>query len=108
MNDTDKTWFFAEVHAEQGRLRAFIRSLGVRIDSVDDIAQEAFVVAWQKRQQFQRDSNFGAWVREIAKGIVMNEFRKSSRRRRIIDDVLSHELIGSDKRFPTQSADHSG
>ena len=93
MEASDKTWFLTEVKAEQARLRAYVRSLGVLADSVDDVAQEAFVVAWKKRDVFQRDSNFGAWVREIAKGIVVNEFRKAGRRRRIMNETLSHELV---------------
>lgn len=90
---SDRIWFFELVAAEQVGVRAFVRSLGVRLDAVDDVAQEAFVVAWKKRDNFQRGSNFGAWVREIAKGIVINEFRKESRRRRIMDESLSRELM---------------
>jgi RNA polymerase sigma-70 factor, ECF subfamily len=101
MDTDDKSWFMCEVRKEHARLRAFVRSLGVRIDSVDDIAQEAFVVAWEKRAQFQRGSNFSAWVREISRGIIRNEFRKAQRRQRIIDDMLSQELLEASISYET-------
>ena len=105
MKQTDKNWFLELVAAEQSGVRAFVRSLGVRADAVDDIAQEAFVVAWKKRDAFQRGSNFGTWVREIAKGIVINEFRKSARRRRIMDESLSEELIEAATVYERPDAD---
>ena len=37
-------WFMEQVENEQSGLKGFIRMLGVRPESVDDIAQEAFVI----------------------------------------------------------------
>jgi len=45
----------------------FVRSLGMRAEAADDVAQEAFVVAFEKLQTFERGTNFGAWVRTIAR-----------------------------------------
>ena len=50
----DHDWFLERVRREQAGLRAFIRSLGMRAEVVDDVAQQAFVVAFQKLQTFER------------------------------------------------------
>jgi len=64
-NTPDNDWFMQQVELEQSGLRGFIRMLGVRPESVDDIAQETFVVAYKKLAMFERGTNFGAWLRTI-------------------------------------------
>ena len=75
-------------------LRAFIRSLGVDPDWVDDIAQEAFLIAFDQFDTFDSQRDFGKWVRGIAANIVRNEIRKRARRRRILNVGLSEILTG--------------
>jgi len=76
------------------RVRAFVRSLGVDSDWVDDIAQEAFLTAYDQWDSFDSKRDFGKWVRGIAANIVRNEIRKAARRRRILDASLSEILEG--------------
>jgi RNA polymerase sigma-70 factor (ECF subfamily) len=76
------------------RVRAFVRSLGVDSDWVDDIAQEAFLTAYDQWDTFDAKRDFGKWVRGIAANIVRNEIRKATRRRRILDASLSEILAG--------------
>ena len=61
--------------------------LGVRPESVDDIAQETFVIAYRKLTMFERGTNFGAWLRTIARNLVRNELRRQGRRRVLANDV---------------------
>ena len=75
------------------RLRAFVRSLGVEPDWVDDIAQEAFVKAYKDWDSFDQSRSFGKWVRGIAANIVRNEIRKQTRRRRLLHSDLAHLLV---------------
>ena len=70
------TWFLEQVQREQSRLRSSIRTLGVRAEAVDDIAQDALVIALTKLEDFDRGGDFGAWVRQIARRLVANERRK--------------------------------
>lgn len=83
------------VRANHAGLRAFIRSLGVDALWVDDIAQEAFIVAYQRMEEFDADRDFGAWVRGIARNLVINERRKTARRKRILSDNLTDVLVSS-------------
>lgn len=91
----DNQWFLEQVRNEQARLRAFIRVLGVRAEAVDDIAQDAFVVAFEKRDTFGREGqqNFGAWVRGIARKLVANAARKEMRRRQLLSDGFTDLVL---------------
>jgi RNA polymerase sigma-70 factor (ECF subfamily) len=79
------------------RLRAFVRSLGVVPDWVDDVAQEAFLAAYQGWDTFDPSRDFGRWIRAIALNIVRNEMRKEARRRRILHTDLTDMLLRSTK-----------
>ena len=83
------------VREHQAGLRAFIRALGVETDWVDDMAQEVFVLAYQKRERFENDKDFGRWLRGIARNLVANERRKLARRARILSGPLTDFLIES-------------
>ncbi len=75
------------------RVRAFVRSLGVDTDWVDDIAQEAFMTAYREWSSFDPSRDFGKWVRGIAANIVRNEIRKHARRQRILHTELTDLLL---------------
>ena len=86
-------WFVEEVQSEQARLRSSIRALGVRAEAIDDIAQEALVIALTKLDEFDRGGDFGAWVRQIARRLVANERRKEARRNLILSDEVTDLLL---------------
>jgi RNA polymerase sigma-70 factor (ECF subfamily) len=94
----DGEWFFAQVEQEQARLRAFIRSLGVRAEAVDDLAQDALVIAYEKRAAFDPaiQQDFGVWVRGIARKLVANALRKQARRRIFVSEQVSELLLAAD------------
>src|SRR5215469_8480702 len=90
--DTDA--FIDLVREHQARLRASIRALGVRPEAVDDVAQEVFLLAWQKRADFGF-GDFGAWLMEMARRLVANERRKESCHRRILAGEVTDLLLQS-------------
>ena len=92
---TDTEWFMEQVGREQSRLRAFIRSLGVRAEAVDDLAQDALLVAYERLEVFRREEDFGAWVRGIARRLVANALRKENRRRQILSDYVTELLVAA-------------
>jgi RNA polymerase sigma-70 factor (ECF subfamily) len=91
--DTD--WFMDQVRREQSRLRAFVRALGVRAEAVDDIAQEALLIAYERLAVFRGDEDFGAWVRGIARRLVANWLRKENRRQLILSEHMTELLAAS-------------
>ena len=99
LSAADQAWFFVKVQLEHSRLRATIRSLGVRADAVDDIAQDAFLVALDKLSEFERGGDFGGWVRQIARRLVANERRKEGRRGRILSERVTDLLLDGPLEF---------
>jgi RNA polymerase sigma-70 factor, ECF subfamily len=85
--------FEAQVREHHIRVRAFVRTLGVEADWVDDIAQEAFLKAYLDWESFDKSRDFGKWVRGIAANIVRNEIRKQARRNRILNTDLVKMLL---------------
>lgn len=70
-------------------IQVFIRSMVSDFHLAEDILQEVFVVALQKRDQFVAGTNFCAWVREIARRVSFAKIRKSGRG----DLLLSTEVL---------------
>jgi RNA polymerase sigma-70 factor (ECF subfamily) len=89
----DRDWFVDQVRQHQARLRASIRALGVRAEAVDDIAQDALVLAWEKLSDFDPAGEFGLWVGAIARRLVANERRKQARRKRILAGEVTDLLL---------------
>lgn len=83
------------VHEHHVRVRAFVRSLGVEPDWVDDVAQEAFMEAFRKWDSFDHQRDFGRWVRGIAANLVRNEIRKRNRRERLLSSDLAQTMLTS-------------
>ena len=48
----------------------------------EDIAQQAFLIAWQKKDQLENPDRFGAWLRGIASNLALNEVRLQTNRQR--------------------------
>jgi len=57
----------------------------------EDIAQQAFLIAWEKRADLDDPNRFGAWLRSITRNLTMNSNRKSKRADRSAQ-TLDHSL----------------
>jgi len=84
------------VREHQAGLRAFVRALGADEAFVDDLAQEAFIVAYRRLGDFEAGTNFGRWLRGIARHLVVNERRKEARRSRLLPLVVADILLHRD------------
>ncbi len=91
----DREMFVEQVREHHAGLRGFVRSLGVDPLWVDDVAQEAFIVAYNRLSEFDHERDFGAWLRGIARNLVINERRKNARRKRILSDNLTDVLLST-------------
>lgn len=87
--------FVELVREHQSGLRAFVRSLGVDPMWVDDLAQEALVIAYERRQDYDENLSFRNWVWGIARHCVLNERRKVARRSRILQENITEILIAT-------------
>ena len=91
--DQKREAFAAFVREHQASMRSFLRVIGVQADSVDDLAQETFMVAYRELDRFDNNEDFGKWLRGIARNLTRNELRKSARRSRIMNEELPQHLL---------------
>lgn len=93
----DQNAFGELVRRYQSPVRAFLARM-TRGDShlADDLAQQAFIKAWQKLRGFRGDARFSTWLF----GIAYNEFRMEARRNK---ELASEELA----ELPSESVQES-
>lgn len=59
-------------------LSAYLRSLLGADSASDDLFQATMIVAWKRLKDYDRSRPFGAWLRGIARMLVMEHVRKST------------------------------
>lgn len=61
-----KVAFTELVRRHETYVRNLVRHLSGNAARADEIAQDAFIIAWQKLKTLENPNGFGAWVRRIA------------------------------------------
>jgi RNA polymerase sigma-70 factor, ECF subfamily len=84
----DSSAFGELVRRHQSQVRNFLRKLCRDHDLADDLAQDAFLHAWDKLHTFAGRGSFIGWLLKVAYTTFLQSKRKSSR----YDDVL--ERVG--------------
>lgn len=81
LRDGDARVFEVLVRRHQGLVRAQLRHLlGDDPAMADDLAQETFVLAWRKLEQFRGDARFGTWLYRIAHTCFLQYWRSKGSR----------------------------
>jgi RNA polymerase sigma-70 factor (ECF subfamily) len=92
--DADDQEAFAHVvEACHHMVRATVLRDTANAELADEIAQEALVRAWERRQQYRPGSSPRAWLLAIARSQVMDYHRRQGRDRRHLRDLVQHELL---------------
>lgn len=81
------------VTESHGGLRYFLQRLGVSPSSVDDLAQEVFLVAYRRWDELEEVEYPEAWLKSVARNLVMNEVTKRNRRQRLLDAQMTSLLL---------------
>ncbi len=72
-------------------LTAFLRASVRDEHAADDLFQETMLIAWRKIGVYDRSRPFGAWLRGIAKRLVLAHFRKAAQQAPPVDEhILEH------------------
>ena len=80
-DNTEQTESYLLLLNEHERaLAAYVHSLVPRREDAEDILQEAKIVLWRKFSEFEPGTNFKAWARKIALGLILNHRRKEKTR----------------------------
>lgn len=70
---------YAQIVAEhQDMLLAFAAFRVPDGDLADEVVQQTFIRAYEQLDQFQREKDFGQWLRTICKYMIMAELKKCS------------------------------
>lgn len=77
-------------------LDAYLRTLLRSNDHVDDLFQEAMLIAWRRLADYDRSRPFGPWLRGIAQNLVLAHARRVSAAPRTMESGLLAEI---DARF---------
>ena len=75
--DTD---FERLIRENRAQLHGFVLSLVANNSDAEDLLQQICLILWEKRQQFEPDSNFLAWARKICRYQALNHWRKEKAR----------------------------
>lgn len=86
-----------ELTAHAGMLRRYLFVLGAAVDRLDDLQQEVFVIALQKRLEDRGHGPVAAFLRAVAKNLILRERRSAASRREVeLADQVWTERCGDD------------
>lgn len=88
--------FIAQLTQVQLPLAVYVRSLMPGDSMANDIAQQANVKIWEKRQDFEPGTNFKAWAFAIARYEVLNYRKRAARDARLVFSGELQEQLASD------------
>lgn len=75
------------VAASQNAITAIALAITRDVPASEDIAQEAFLSAWQHLKRLQNPDSFLPWLRQITRNLARDHLRAKSRRPRSVDDA---------------------
>ena len=75
----DRSAFGELVRRHGSAVRGLLRRMGAEPSTADDIAQDAFLAAFERVSEFRGEGTFSAWVRKIAARLYVRRWRKDAR-----------------------------
>ena len=75
----DRAAFGELVRRHGSAVRGLLRRMGAQPSTADDIAQDAFLTAFERVSEFRGEGTFAAWVKRIAARLYVRKWRKDSR-----------------------------
>lgn len=75
----DRAAFGELVRRHGSAVRGLLRRMGAQPSTADDIAQDAFLTAFERVSEFRGEGTFAAWVKRIAARLYVRRWRKDSR-----------------------------
>lgn len=93
--DGDRDAFRDLVLALQRDLRIYLSAFGAGISLVEEVVQASFVTAYQKLHQYQPRGAFRAWLKTIARNLLLKELRSQLRAAADGGDALSALVVES-------------
>ncbi len=86
MEKRERTAFEILVRENASMLSAYLGSLLVDRNAIDDLFHEVMMVAWRSFDGRDSKQPFGPWLRGIASRLVMAEYRRKNKVPRLLSD----------------------
>jgi RNA polymerase sigma factor (sigma-70 family) len=83
----DRAAFGELVRRHGSAIRGLLRRMGAQASLADDIAQDAFLTAFERVAEFRGEGTFAAWVKRIAARLYVRRWRKDSRMTEEVEGV---------------------
>lgn len=80
--------FVRHLLEHEPRVRAFLRGLLPTWQDVEEVTQEASLVAWRKFSEFEEGTSFGGWFLTIARYEALSHRRQLARTPLVFSDAL--------------------
>ena len=94
--------FFKLLMKNQKAIYSYILSMVHNCSDADDIMQETMSLMWERFEQFQPGTNFGAWGVKIARFKTLSFLRKNRRNEEMFDESLMERIEDCHGRKITQ------
>lgn len=102
MDDIRTEEFLRNLAQHERSVSSYVYGLVPNRADADEILQETKIVTWKKFDDFQEGTNFSAWARKIALGIILNHRRSIKRRKTTPTESAFIEAVAAEMdRFDT-------
>ncbi len=81
-------WSLAAVEQNRRWLMAYLLSASGDRAAAEDLVQETFRIAYEKRGEFVPGAPFGGWLRGIARNLLLRHFERSRRSAVLVGDAM--------------------
>lgn len=85
--DGDRAAMESLYRAHSGRVHTVVRRLAGDDALADDLAQEAWIRAFEKLHLFRGDASFGTWMYRLATNTALNHLRSAGRHRELEEEA---------------------
>ena len=89
MQEVPDPWSAAVIEQNRHWLLAYLLAATGNQTSAEDIVQETFRIAYEKRDTFTSGTNFGGWLRMIAKNCLNRYFERLKKNPILLGDAIS-------------------
>jgi RNA polymerase sigma factor (sigma-70 family) len=104
----DAAAFGELVRRHQSQVRNFLRKLTRDADAADDLAQDAFIHAWDKLHTFIGHGSFIGWLLKVAYTTFLQSKRKANRYQEVLQEVLAEALTDTSTESVVSGSDEIG
>ena len=81
------------IRRHQSHVRNFMRKLTGDVSAADDLAQDAFMHAWDKLSTYSGKGSFVGWLLKVAYTTFLQSKRKSKRYTEILDEATRQNAV---------------